>query len=309
MALDEATAGFLAQAAEGGGKPLHEMTPHEVRAMNDEFIAMYGPGPAMATVENVSVPTGDGEAINVRILTPTDDPAGVLIYFHGGGWMVGTADQFDALARTIAANTGCTVVLPEYRLAPEHVYPTASNDAWDVTRWTAERFSGLPLMVGGDSSGGNLATVTAQRAVREGGPAISLQVLVYPVTDSDHDTDSYLDPENQLMLDKQAMVWFWDLYTPDAATRANWDVSPLQGDAAGLPPTSILIAEHDVLRSEGEAYAAKLEAAGVPVHTRVFDGQMHGFFQFVNILPGSAAGIDHVCSTVTAHLATVGEGV
>jgi acetyl esterase len=307
MALDDATAAFLAQAAEGGGKALHEMTPDEVRSMNDTFIDLYGPGPEMASVENLTVEAADGHAIPVRVLTPDDSPRGVFVYFHGGGWVVGTPDQFDTLARRLAVETGCTVVLPDYRLAPENIYPTAADDAWDVLQWTASRSdSALPLLVGGDSSGGNLAAVVAQRAVRENGPAVSLQVLVYPVTDHDFDNSSYADPANQLMLDKTSMIWFWDLYTPDAGVRRNWDVSPLHAeDLSGVAPAVVLLAEHDVLRDEGQAYAEKLTAAGVPVEVRVFDGQMHGFFQFVNILPGADAGIAYVGESVRAHLASV----
>lgn len=302
MSLDEATTAFLTQAAESGGKPLYEMTPDEVRSMNDGFIELYGPGPDMVSVENLTVEAADGYAIGVRVLTPSEDPRGVLIYYHGGGWVVGNPDQFDTLARQLAAGTGCTVVLPDYRLAPENVYPAAANDAWDVAIWTAKRFGELPLLVGGDSSGGNLAAVVAQQAAREGAPTISFQALVYPVTDSDTENATYLDPANQLMLDKKSMDWFWELYTPDVSTRANPNASPLQGDVSGTAPAVVLIAEHDVLRGEGEAYAAKLKAAGVPVQTRVFDGQMHGFFQFVNILPGSADGIEFVCSAISAHL-------
>ncbi|MXP24429.1 alpha/beta hydrolase fold domain-containing protein [Gordonia sp. HNM0687] len=304
MALDEATSAFLAQSAEAGAKPLYEMTPAEVRAMNDGFIELIGPGPDMTEVEDVDIPTADGQSIGVRVLTPSDSPAGVLIYFHGGGWVVGTRDQFDTLARKVAAGTNCIVVLPEYRLAPENVYPAAADDAWDVTRWTAQRFPDRPLLVGGDSAGGNLAAIVSQRSVREGGPDIGLQVLIYPVTDSDTDNATYRDPANQLMLDAKSMVWFWDLYAPDAASRANWDASPLQGDVTGVAPAVVLIAEHDVLRAEGEAYAQKLADAGIPVQSKVFEGQMHGFFQFVNILPGSDDGIDYVNQAVTAHLAS-----
>lgn len=302
MSLDEATTAFLAQAAEGGGKPLYEMTPEEVRAMNDGFIELYGPGPEMESVEDLTVAAVDGYQIPVRVLTPTDSPRGVLVYYHGGGWVIGTPDQFDTLARRLAAHTGCTVVLPDYRLAPENVYPAAANDAWDVLTWAAQRFPSRPLLVGGDSAGGNLAAIVAQQAAREGGPELALQVLVYPVTDSDTDNATYLDPKNQLMLDKKAMDWFWDLYAPDSSTRTNPNISPLQGDVAGTPPAVVLIAEYDVLRGEGEAYAAKLEAAGVPVQMRVFDGQMHGFFQFVNILPGSAAGIAYAGDAINARL-------
>lgn len=302
MSLDEATAGFLAQAAEGGGKPLYEMTPEEVRTMNDSFIDLYGPGPEMSTVEDVFAEAADGHSIPVRVLAPSASPRGVLVYYHGGGWVVGSPDQFDTLARQLAAATGCTVVLPDYRLAPENVYPTAADDAWDVLNWAATQFPDLPLLVSGDSSGGNLAAVVAQQAARAGAPQIALQGLVYPVTDSDTENATYLDPANQLMLDKKAMDWFWDLYTPDKSTRTNPNVSPLQGDVAGTAPAVVLLAEYDVLRAEGEAYAAKLEAAGVPVQVRVFDGQMHGFFQFVNILPGSAAGVKYLCTAITRHL-------
>ncbi len=302
MALDEATSSFLAQAAETGAPPLYEMTPEDLRAMNDGFIDLYGPGPDMASVQDVTISTCDGSSIPARVLTPVGTPDGVLIYFHGGGWVVGNRDQFDTLARKLAEGTNCVVVLPDYRLAPEHVYPAAANDAWDVTTWTADRFAGSPLLVGGDSAGGNLAAIVAQRAVREAGPTIAMQVLVYPVTDSDTDNETYRDPANQLMLDAKSMEWFWDLYTPDAATRSNPDASPLQGDVTGVAPAVVLIAEYDVLRGEGEAYVKKLTDAGVPVQSRVFDGQMHGFFQFVNILPGSDAGIDYVTAAVKSHL-------
>ncbi|MCZ4078039.1 alpha/beta hydrolase [Rhodococcus sp. H36-A4] len=306
MALDEATAAFLTQAAEGGGKALHEMTPVEARSMNDTFIDLYGPGPDMHNVENLTVTATEGHTIPVRILTPTTNPRGVFVYYHGGGWVVGNPDQFDHLARRIAIETNCIVILPDYRLAPENVYPAAADDAWDVLQWSemhrAHLDSALPLIVGGDSSGGNLAAVVAQRAVRENGPAVALQVLVYPVTDHDFDTSSYQDPANQLMLDKTAMVWFWDLYTPDTGVRNNWDVSPLHGDVAGVAPAVVLLAEHDVLRAEGMKYADKLSAAGVSVESKVFDGQMHGFFQFVNILPGADAGINYVGEAVRARL-------
>lgn len=307
MALDDATAAFLARAAEGGGKALHEMSPGEVRVMNDAFIDLYGPGPDMHSVENTTAPAADGHQIPVRVFTPSENPVGVFVYFHGGGWVVGSPDQFDTLARRLAVETGCTVVLPAYRLAPENAYPAAPDDAWDVLRWSASRpESSLPILVGGDSSGGNLAAVVAQRAARENGPKISLQVLVYPVTDHDFDNRSYVDPANQLMLDRTSMIWFWDLYTPDAGVRDNWDVSPLRADdVTGVAPAVILLAEHDVLRNEGQAYSEKLTAAGVPAEVRVFDGQMHGFFQFVNILPGADAGIEYVGKAVRTHLASV----
>ena len=155
----------------------------------------------------------------------------------------------------------------------------------------------VPLIVMGDSAGGNLSAVMAQRAHREGGPQLARQVLIYPVTDADLDNDTYTDPENQLLLTRESMVWFWDHYAPDPASRRNPDASPLQAadaDLAGLAPAVVLTAEHDVLRAEGEAYADRLRAAGVPTQARRFPGQMHGFFSMVGVLPGSAAGLDYV---------------
>ncbi len=154
-------------------------------------------------------------------------------------------------------------------------------------------------MVAGDSAGGNLAAVVAQRARDENGPAIALQVLVYPATDSDLDNGSYRDPDNQLLLTRDAMVWFWDHYAPDPASRANPDASPLRAaDLSGLPPALVLTAEYDVLRDEGEAYAERLRQAGVPVEFRRFEGQMHVFFTLVNVLPASAEALDLVAAAV-----------
>jgi acetyl esterase len=159
------------------------------------------------------------------------------------------------------------------------------------------------LVVAGDSAGGNLAAVVTHRARAEGGPAIALQVLIYPVTDADLDTGSYRDADNQLGLPRESMAWFWDHYAPDPASRRNLDVSPLQAaDLSGLPPAIVLTAEHDVLRDEGEAYAAKLAAAGVPVRQQLFAGQMHGFFTMVNVLPGSAAGLNYMIEQLHALL-------
>ncbi len=158
----------------------------------------------------------------------------------------------------------------------------------------------MPLIVAGDSAGGNLAAVVALRARDRGGPRIALQVLIYPVTDADLDRPSYVDPDNQLLLTRDAMVWFWDHYVPDAARRAEPDASPLRADSlAGLPPAVVLTAEHDVLRDEGEAYAERLREAGVPVDFRRHEGQTHGFFTFL-MLPGSERGFQHVVKAVRA---------
>jgi acetyl esterase len=308
MALDEATAGFLAQMAEAGGKALHEMTPDEARGLGGMLGDMYGPGPEMARVSNEMVDSPGG-SFPVRVLTPNDDPRGVFVYYHGGGWVIGAIDEFDTLGRTIAQRTGCTVVLVDYRLAPEHRYPVAADDSWAALQWVVDHRGDLagadaPLIVGGDSAGGNLSAIVALKARDAGGPDIALQVLVYPVTDCDVDNASYTDPQNQLLLSRDSMIWFWDHYAPDAADRTNPDASPLRAaDLSGLPPAVVITAEHDPLRDEGEAYAKRLEEAGNTVQFQRFDGQMHGFFTMINVLPGSAAAIDLVVEAIDKRLA------
>ena len=308
MALDEATAGLLRQLEESGAKPISRMTPEEARGLGGMLRELYGPGPAVAREQQFTVPTPDGDEIVLRALAP-ESPTAVLVYYHGGGWVMGALDEFDTLGRLLVQATGATVVLVDYRLAPEHRYPTAAEDAWTALGAVQERLADLaggndvPLVVAGDSAGGNLAAVVSRRAALAGGPALAAQVLVYPVADADTGTASYTDPANQLMLDRDAMVWFWDHYVPTEAERADPDASPLRAtdlDRLALPPTLVLTAEHDVLRDEGESYAEKLRAAGVPVEHRRFAGQMHGFFTMVNVLPGSAEGISWLAERLRA---------
>lgn len=305
MALDSATQAMLEQLAAAGGKPLHESTPEEVRAFGKAFADMAGPAPKVSRSEDFSVEVAGG-SIPVRVLVPPQGARGVIVYYHGGGWVIGAIDEFDTMARKLAERTSCAVVLVDYRLAPEHRYPTAVDDSYAALCWTAAHLEDItgsadvPLIVAGDSAGGNLSAVMAQRARDRSGPTIALQVLVYPVTDADFSRPSYTDPANQLVLTSEAMVWFWDHYLPDAARRAEPDASPLRAaDLSGLPPAVVLTAEHDVLRDEGEAYAEKLQAAGVPVDFKRHAGQMHGFFTFL-VLPGSERGFQQVVKAVRA---------
>jgi acetyl esterase len=307
VTLDQPTAALLAQVAASGIKPLTELTPAQARRF--EASAPVGdPGPAMADVTDVRVRTGGG-SVPVRILTPSADPRGVIAYYHGGGWVLGGTSAFEPLGRHIAARTGCAVVLVDYRLAPEYRFPTAVEDSWAALQWIAGHLTEIagervPLLVAGDSAGGNLAAVVAQRALKAGGPAIGLQVLVYPVTDCDLNTTSYLDPANQLLLSREVMIWYWDHYAPSQAARTHPDASPLRGtQLAGLPPAVILTAEHDPLRDEGELYATLLMRAGVPVRHRRFAGQMHGFLAMTGLLPGARDGLDFVAAAVEEHLA------
>lgn len=298
MALDDATMALLAELGKDAGPPIHELSIEEARAVGGALAGLSGAGPDLHAVREDTVPADDGYPIPVRVFIPSENSSGVMVYFHGGGWVIGSMADYDTLARKLAAETNCVVVLPDYRLAPEYAYPTAARDAWDVTNWTAASWPTEPLIVAGDSAGGNLAAVVAQQAVARGGPAMVLQILCYPVTDHHLDTVSYLDPANQLLLDRDLMIWFWDQYAPDPVTRANPDASPLQGRLAGTPRALVLLAEHDVLRDEGEAYARALAESGVPVTMTIFDGQMHGFFQLVNVLPGAELAVRAVGNEV-----------
>jgi acetyl esterase len=307
MALDEATAALLAQIASTRAKPMHELTVAEARGLAAAMRGQSPPGPEMARVQDARARAAGG-VVPVRVLVPGDRPRGVIVYYHGGGWVLGSIEDSDLLGRELARATGCAVVLAGYRLAPEYRYPTAVEDSVAVLRWTADHLldiagAAVPLIVAGDSAGGNLAAVVARRAAAAGGPAIAAQVLVYPVTDADFATTSYQDPENDLLLTRDSMAWFWDHYVPDVAARLHPDASPLRAAyLSGLPPAIVVTAEHDVLRDEGELYATRLLKAGVPVRHRRFDGQMHGFFTMTGILPGSADAITFVAAALDDQL-------
>ncbi len=311
--LDRASLNFIAELEARGMPPMHELTPSEAREAGERMVELYGAGPAMVRVQEFEVPTSDGDRITVRVLVPHEEVRGVIVYYHGGGWVLGALDQFDTLARLLAQRSGCAVALVDYRLAPEHPYPTAIEDAWAALAWIAANLDQIaedevPLIVAGDSAGGNLAAVVSQRA-REAGPQIALQVLVYPVTDCDFDTASYVDPRNQLIVSRETMTWFWDNYAPDRSVRTSSDASPLRAASlTGLPPAVIVTAEHDVLCDEGEAYARRLGEHGVRVEHRRFEGQMHGFFMMVGLLPGSAAGLEFVAQAINRELSAGGGG-
>jgi acetyl esterase len=302
MAIDEATAGFL-MAMAAAGPPITALSAPDARLAAGALKDMYGPGPEMKEVRDEQVPV-EGGSITVRVLRPSRTPRGILVYYHGGGWVIGSIEEYDTLGRLLADRTGLVTVLVGYRKAPEHRYPTAVDDSWAALAWVDARreelaFAGAPLVVAGDSAGGNLSAVMTQRARAAAGPKIDLQVLVYPGTRLDVESPSYHEPENQLLLSRESMKWFRDHYIPDLDARQELDASPGRAeDLSGLPAAVILTAEHDPLRDEGEDYARRLEAAGVPVTFRRFENQMHAFFQMVNILPGSAAGIDFVVAGI-----------
>lgn len=253
-------------------------------------------GEPVASVEDRTI-TANGAQIPVRIYRPESGPAvkPALVWFHGGGWVIGSLDGSDFGCRIMANASGCTVISVDYRLAPEYKFPTAVDDCLAVTKWVAENgpelgVDGARIAVGGDSAGGNLAAVVSQLARDGGGPAIAFQALVYPVTNYDFSTASYRDNAEGYLLERDSMEWFWGHYLRSEADGASTKASPLRHtNLAGLPPAIVLTAEFDPLRDEGEAYAERMRAAGVEVEARRYDGQIHGFFANPAIDDGSEA--------------------
>ncbi|MDQ0691423.1 alpha/beta hydrolase [Arthrobacter sp. W4I7] len=307
MALNQATQAFVEQLSSRGGPPMWELEPTVVRKSGETLKQMCGPGPDMERVDEATLTSADGGTFRVRVLVPSENPTGVIAYSHGGGWVTGNIDEFDTLGRQLAKKSGAAVILVDYRKSPENPYPAAVNDVWTALNWADQHRTELagadaPLIIAGDSAGGNLAAVIARWARDKDGPKLDAQVLVYPVTDAVFTTTSYRATENQLLLNARAMEWYWGHYCPPE-DRDHPDVSPLRAsDFSGLPPAIILLAEHDVLHDEGSAYANRLEEAGVPTDVRVFKGQMHGFFTMANLLPGSAAGVAHVSERLAPYL-------
>ncbi len=307
MALDVQTQAFYEEMVKGSdpdAPAMHERTPEDARTYRAGLAALSGPAPTMARVEDHTIDQPDG-SFRIRVLVPIEPPAGVLVYYHGGGWVVGSIDESDTLGRKLAERTSCAVVLVDYRLAPEHRYPVAVDDSYAALEWAAAHMNEIaggevPLIVAGDSAGGNLSAVMAVRARDRNGPEIAMQVLIYPVTDANVDRPSYLDPENQLLLTRDSMIWFFDHYIPDPDRRTEPDASPLYTeDLSGLPPAVVLTAEHDPLRDEGEEYAQRLEDAGVEVNLQRHKGQMHAFFALL-MLPGSERGMQQVVRAIRA---------
>ncbi len=241
------------------------------------------PLPNPVSVEVRKVKGGDGHLIPIRIYRPkTEQPHPVLISMHGGGWVRGSLDGDEFRSHFIAHEAGCAVVSVDYRLAPDHRYPAALEDCYDVTEWVADQaqvlgFDAARMGVMGDSAGGNLAAAVALKARDEGGPALSCQVLLYPICDHDFDRPSYIENAQGKLLTRELMQWFWDQYADDA-DRDQQYLSPLRAkDLSGLPPALIITAQYDPLRDEGELYAQKLLEAGNTVEALRMDGLIHPF--------------------------------
>jgi acetyl esterase len=279
--LDPRTRGFLRALRAGGGPPLHELPIAQARALMRD----------MQTMDVSSYPVDVREialqGFSLHIVRPqhTPGPLPVVMFFHGGGWVLGDVKTHDRLVREIAIGVNAVVVFVSYTLSPEARYPSAVEQCYAATRYVHDHAATLNidpsrLAVVGDSSGGNLAAAIALMAAQRGGPSLRLQVLLYPVLDCNFDTPSYDAFGEGFNLDRETMKWFWNLYAPDASVRRQPLASPLRAslvELSLLPPALIVTSEYDVLRDEGEAYARKLVDAGISVTAIRIPGTVHGF--------------------------------
>ena len=311
MPLDPQVRTLLDQMVAAGGPSMDMVSPEEARAMYLQFTVL-GRFEEVARVDDRVAPGPNGD-IPVRVYTPVAavgaEPAGVLVWFHGGGWVVGDLDAADATCRALANRSGAVVVSVDYRLAPEHKAPAALDDCLAALTWTVENgevlgVTSAKLAVGGDSAGGHLAAQVCQRVRDEFGPQIDFQLLVYPVTDLTLGHPSMDENGEGYLLTKVGMVWFVDHYLTADHDPKDPVVSPLYVDRCdGLPPALVITAEFDPLRDEGEAYASRLREAGVAVEAVRFDGQVHGFFEMSAVLEDASAALDLAGAAVRRALA------
>jgi len=289
------------------GPPAHEVPVDQARAGHEaETINMSGPGEEVAEVRDLEIPAPAG-AIPARLYRPEGDrPLPLVVYLHGGGWMLGSIDSFDTVVRALANAAGVMVLSVGYRLAPEAPFPAGLEDSIAAVRWAAAEASELGadperLAIAGDSAGGNLATVVARRL--RGEVDLRMQALIYPVTDAGCNTASYRDFGERHGLTAASMRRFWNLYL-DGAEGLQEDTSPLRsGDLAGSPPAFILTAGFDPLRDEGEAYCEALREAGVEAECRRYAGAIHGFWRWLAVTKLARAAVDEVAGALRARLA------
>jgi acetyl esterase len=275
-------------------KAFHEMPPEEARRMFTGASEMLEIRRAeLPRVENLAVPAADGTRLAARLYAPTTDSLlPVLLYLHGGGFVIGDLDSHDSLCRQLALRSGGAVLALDYRLAPEHRFPTAVDDAWAALAWLAQQAASLGLdpariAVGGDSAGGTLAAVCALHA-RDSGLPLALQLLITPGTIAYMDSASHRTYATGYVLEAEAIRWFFDQYIP-YEQRSDWRFAPLNADdAGGVAPACVILAECDPLVDEGIAYADKLRAAGVPVELELYRGLTHDFIKMGRVIKEAA---------------------
>ena len=311
--VEHNTQAFLDVLNAGTGKPMEQMTPAEARAVLVGAQAGVKLTLPKADVSQKTIQV-DGQPLNLTIVRPAGvkGELPVFMFFHGGGWVLGDFPTHERLVRDLVVGSGAAAVFVNYTPSPEAHYPVAINQAYAATQWVAEHgkeihVDGKRLAVAGNSVGGNMAAVVALMAKDKGTPAIKFQVLLWPVTDANFETGSYNQFAEGHFLSKNMMKWFWDNYTTDANQRNEIYASPLRATTAqlkGLPPALVQTASADVLRDEGEAYAHKLDEAGVPVTSVRYNGMIHdyGLLNVVSQVPAVRSAMLQASQELKEHL-------
>lgn len=300
--LEPVTREFLEKVNKQGGTPIYQLSPKDARkVLSDLQAAQVAKLPA--DIDDLDIPVGPEGRVSIRIIRPKGNKEilPVVMYFHGGGWVLGDKDTHDRLVREIANGANAAVVFVNFTPSPEAKYPTPIEEAYAATKYISENgknfnLDGSRLAVAGDSVGGNMVAAVLLLAKERGGPKINYQVLFYPVTDANFDTQSYQQYATGIWLTREAMKWFWDNYLPDEEARKKPTASPLQASVdqlRGQPPALVITDENDVLRDEGEAYAHKLIQAGVNVTAVRYIGTIHDF-----VMLNALAGTPATCSAI-----------
>jgi len=310
MPLDPQVEGLLAEFRKARPKPVHLMTPAEARLAGWVYKHLADEPEDVAIVGHHYIP-GPTADLPVRIYRPAEagsEPTPGLVYFHGGGFVLGNIEICDSFSRALANRTGCTVIAVNYQKAPEHKFPMPLDDCYAATQWIIDNAAlvGLdPARIGvaGDSSGGNLAAAVTLRARDEQGPKIVYQVLIYPCVQYGWDTPSAKENAEGLSLERAGMEYFWNHYVRGPDDGADPYCSPLLAEShAGLPPALVICAEYDPLRDDGRNYAARLEAAGVPVKLSLYKGMIHGFLWMAGVLDQAKTALDEIGREVRSAL-------
>ncbi|MEC4562211.1 alpha/beta hydrolase [Pseudomonas inefficax] len=311
--VETTTQAFLQALEAGGSKPLETLSPKDARAVLTGAQASVNVDVSGIQVERRTIAV-DGQALEIRVVRPqgAKGELPVFMFFHGGGWVLGDYPTHERLIHDLVLGSGAAAVYVDYTPSPEAKFPTAINQAYAATRWVAENgrqigVDGKRLAVVGNSVGGNMAAVVALKAKEAGTPKLRFQALLWPVTDANFNNGSYNQFAEGHFLTRNMMQWFWDSYTSDPRQRDDIHASPLRASLEqlkGLPPALVQTAEMDVLRDEGEAYARKLGAAGVPVTAVRYNGMIHDF-GLLNVLgqvPGTRSAMDQAAQAIRQHL-------
>jgi acetyl esterase len=298
MTLHPQARAFLETLAENDAPGWHELPPVDGRAAFNELMEFFGEPVELPRIENGA--TDDG--VPFRIYYGGEENVPVIMYFHGGGWVLGNVETHDALCRQLASQSGCAVVSVNYRLSPESKFPAPLDDCYNATATVHQKAKEMGLdpdrlAVAGDSAGGNLAAAVALRAKERSGPPIKLQVLIYPVIEPHFDSQSYNEFAEGFGLSKAEMQWFWQQYVADDQTLRDPLAAPgLATKLSNLPATHVITAEYDVLRDEGETFARRLSDSGVDVTLRRYDGQLHGFVHLSSVFDEGSRAISDIAS-------------